>query len=161
MGVLALEEITVSRQNKAGRLEALFKAMPCATSWQRFRGLMFSKKKNLLFVFDDKRIRGFHMFFVFFPIDIIFLDPAKQIVEVKENFLPFTFYTPKKAFRYAVEVKKGVVKKRNLIKGDTLVLKSMEAPPAEKLIRDLRVLAQKAKKKLQAREITETDLQAK
>ncbi len=120
MGVLALEEITVSRQNKAGRLEALFKAMPCLTSWQRFRGLMFSKKQNLLFVFDDERIRSFHMFFVFFPIDLIFLDSKKRIVEIKENFMPFTFYTPKKAFRYAIEVGVGVVKKRQLSFGTKL-----------------------------------------
>lgn len=110
-GVLALEEITVSRQNKAGRLEALFKAMPCTTTWQRFRGLMFSKKRNLLFVFDDERIRSFHMFFVFFPIDLIFLDSKKRIVEIKENFMPFTFYTPKVAFRYAVETNAGTVHK--------------------------------------------------
>lgn len=120
MGVLALEEITVSRQNKAGRLETLFKAMPCLTSWQRCRGLMFSKKKNLLFVFDDERIRSFHMFFVFFPIDIIFLDSKKRIVEIKENFMPFTFYAPKKEFRYAIEVGVGVVKKHQLSFGTKL-----------------------------------------
>lgn len=112
MGVLALEEITVFWQLKAGRAEVLFKAMPCLTSWQRFRGLMFSKQKNLLFVFDDERIRSFHMFFVFFPIDLIFLDSKKRIVEIKENFLPFTLYTPKRAFRYAVETNAGTVHKR-------------------------------------------------
>lgn len=81
---------------------------------------MFSKKKNLLFVFDNERIRSFHMFFVFFPIDIIFLDSKKRIVEIKENFMPFTFYTPKKAFRYAVEMSAGMVKKRGLTFGTKL-----------------------------------------
>lgn len=119
-GVLALEEITISRQNKAGRLEALFKAMPCTGAGGRFRGLMFSKKKNLLFVFEDEQIRSFHMFFVFFPIDVVLLDSNKKIVAVKENFLPFTFYTSKKAFRYAIEVEKRMVKKHRLSLGTKL-----------------------------------------
>ena len=44
---------------------------------------------------------------------------------------------------------------------DTIVLKKMEVPSKEKLIKDLRILAQKAKKKLQAKGITEADLRAR
>ena len=121
-GVLALEEITVSRHNKAGRLKALFKAMPCTGAWGHFRGLMFSKKKNLFFVFKDEQIRSFHMFFVFFPIDVVLLDSKKRIVAVKEHFLPFTFYASKVTFQYAIEVDAGVVKAQKLRLGDVLLL---------------------------------------
>jgi len=65
---------------------------------------MFSKKKNLVFVFDEDRKVGLHMFFVFFPIDVLFLDQDKKIIEVKQNFKPFSFYTPKNKARYVVEI---------------------------------------------------------
>ena len=35
------------------------------------------------------------MFFVFFPIDVLFLDKNKKVVELKENFKPFSIYFPK------------------------------------------------------------------
>jgi len=71
-------------------------------------------------VFDNEQVRSFHMFFVFFPIDILFLDSKKRIVAVKEHFLPFTFFTPKVAFRYAVEVDAGLAEKRGLRIGTKL-----------------------------------------
>jgi len=34
-----------------------------------------------------------------------------KVVELKENFKPFTFYKTKKSVKYAVEVSKGTIKK--------------------------------------------------
>ncbi|MBD3248915.1 DUF192 domain-containing protein [Candidatus Woesearchaeota archaeon] len=68
------------------------------------RGLMFSKKKNLIFVFHKERRVGLHMFFVFFPIDVLFLDEDKKIIEIKKNFKPFRFYKSKKKAKYVVEI---------------------------------------------------------
>ncbi|MBW2996382.1 DUF192 domain-containing protein [Candidatus Woesearchaeota archaeon] len=71
------------------------------------RGLMFSRKKNLMFVFDEEKRISLHMFFVFFPIDVLFLDKDKKIVEIKKNFKPFTFYKSKEKAKYVVEIAIG------------------------------------------------------
>jgi hypothetical protein len=76
----------------------------CKSIWSQARGLMFSKKKNLVFVFNDEKRRSLHMFFVFFPIDVLFLDKNKRIVEIKRDFKPFTFYYPKEKSKYIVEL---------------------------------------------------------
>src|SRR3989344_5196355 len=75
------------------------------TSWfSKAKGLMFSFRENLVFVFDDERRRNLHMFFVFFPIDLLFLDKNKKIVEIKKDFKPFTFYNSKEKAQYVVEL---------------------------------------------------------
>jgi uncharacterized protein len=76
----------------------------CTSILSKATGLMFSRRKNLIFVFRDERIVPLHMMFVFFPIDVLFLDKNKKVVEIKENFRPWTFYTPKKKAMYVVEL---------------------------------------------------------
>jgi uncharacterized membrane protein (UPF0127 family) len=66
-------------------------------------GLMFSGKKNLLFSFKREERVDLHMFFVFFPIDVLFLNSKKQVVE-KARLLPFTLYFPSKPCRYILEL---------------------------------------------------------
>jgi len=65
---------------------------------------MFSKKRNLVFVFEHEQRVSLHMFFVFFPIDVLFLDHKKKIVEIKTQFKPFTFYKSKEKAKYVVEL---------------------------------------------------------
>jgi len=76
----------------------------CRSLWSKARGLMFSRKKNLVFVFEEEKRIGLHMFFVFFPIDVLFLDSKKKVVEIKRNFRPFSFYTSKEKAKYVVEL---------------------------------------------------------
>jgi uncharacterized membrane protein (UPF0127 family) len=72
---------------------------------------MFSKKKNLMFVFGEEARRSLHMLFVFFPIDVLFLDKNKKIVEIKRDFRPFTFYKSKEKAQYIVEISTDLNKK--------------------------------------------------
>ncbi len=74
------------------------------SSWGKARGLMFSKKKNLIFVFEKEKRISLHMLFVFFPIDVLFLDKDKKIIEIKKDFKPFGFYKSKKKAKYVVEI---------------------------------------------------------
>ena len=64
---------------------------------------MFSRKKNLLFVFDKEQRVPLHNFFVFYPINLVFLDKDKKVIEIKKNFKPFTFYTSKNKAMYLLE----------------------------------------------------------
>jgi len=74
------------------------------SSWSKARGLMFSKKKNIIMVFNKEKRIPLHMWFVFYPIDVLFLNKNKKIVEIKKNFRPFSFYTSKNKAKYVVEL---------------------------------------------------------
>ncbi|MEM4267900.1 MAG: DUF192 domain-containing protein [Candidatus Woesearchaeota archaeon] len=57
--------------------------------WGKARGLMFSKKKNLIFEWPTEREVSIHMLFVFFPIEALFLDKDKRVI-AKKWLKPFT-----------------------------------------------------------------------
>ena len=46
---------------------------------------MFSKQKNIVMIFNKEDFHSIHMFFVFFPIDVLWLDSDKKVVDLKEN----------------------------------------------------------------------------
>jgi uncharacterized protein len=92
----------------------------CATPWAMAKGLMFSRKKEdfcLLFTFSNAQRASLHMWFVFYPIDCIFLDDRKRVVEVKEGFSPFAFFTSVSACRHFLEVPAGSVEKKGIRRG--------------------------------------------
>ena len=81
--------------------------------FSKVKGLMFSKKvidTGYIFIFSKPRRIDLHMFFVFYPIDVIFLDENKKVIEIKENFKPFTFYISKSKAKYVIELPYGTIK---------------------------------------------------
>ena len=82
----------------------------CAKGIYQATGLMFfpKKKYNFALIFDrdyeDKVNSSIHMCFVFFPIDVLFLNSKKEIVDIKLNLKPFRFYTPRKPAQYVIEL---------------------------------------------------------
>ena len=88
-------------------------AVLCESILSKSIGLMFTKnkKQSLIFKFDGEKTIALHMFFVFYPIDVLFLDKNKIVVDKKENFKPFTFYNSKKKAMYAIELPNGIIKK--------------------------------------------------
>ena len=82
---------------------------------------MFSRKsKTLIFVFKKEKIAPLHMFFVFYPIDVLFLNKNNIVVEIKENFKPFSFYNPKNKAKYIIEIPKNIVKETKTELGDKI-----------------------------------------
>ncbi len=86
------------------------------TTLERTKGLMFEEKKNfnyaLIFEFpiESKIGTSLHMLFVFFPIDVLFLDKNQKVVD-KVTLQPFIpNYTPKKAAKYVIELPVGKTK---------------------------------------------------
>ena len=81
----------------------------CTTFWKKFRGLMFSKPKNLIFVLNRETRFGaiVHMFFVFYSIDIYWLDKNKKVIDKRINFKPFRIAVPKSKAKYVVELKRN------------------------------------------------------
>ncbi len=76
----------------------------CRTFFSQLRGLMFCRKNNLVMVFPTERNISLHMWFVFFPIDVLVLDAKRKIVDIKKNFMPFTFWSSSKKGKYVVEL---------------------------------------------------------
>ena len=69
---------------------------------------MFSRRKNLMFVLDQETRYGasVHMFFVFFSIDVYWLDSRKRVVDKRLNLKPFQIAVPRKKAKYVVEIAK-------------------------------------------------------
>ena len=80
------------------------------TIFSRGLGLMFSKKVNFNYglIFDLERETrigaSIHMCFVFFPINIVFLDSKRRVVDIKLGLKPFRTITPKEKCRYVIEL---------------------------------------------------------
>lgn len=94
--------------------------------WSRFRGLMFRRKfeegEALLFEFPRPRKFRIHTFFVFFPIDLIYLDRGWEIVDVKSDLTPWSTYNPGVKGKFLVELPAGVVDQVDVDIGDELEL---------------------------------------
>ena len=78
----------------------------CNTFFSKFRGLMFSKRKNLVFVLEkESRFNAIiHMLFVFYPINVYWLDKDKNIVDFRKRVMPFTIKIPRRKAKYIVEI---------------------------------------------------------
>jgi len=87
---------------------------------KQFVGLRFKKQTNLIFEFKKEKKITMDMFFVFYSIDIIFLNKEKKVIELKPNFKPFEIYSTKNKVKYAVELKEGFIKENNIRLKDRL-----------------------------------------
>ena len=81
----------------------------CDTFWKRGRGLMFRRSlaEEEVYLFVERRESvaqtAIHMFFVFFPIAVVWLDGDRRVVD-KVLARPFRpYYAPRRAARYYVE----------------------------------------------------------
>lgn len=93
----------------------------CNSLFSRCRGLMFARKAHaLVMVFPKEQRVGIHMWFVFFPIDVIWLDNQKRVVFLKKNLQPWRMITPPCKARYVVEVPDGVIGRSSTGRWDIL-----------------------------------------
>lgn len=91
----------------------------CDSFFSKLRGLMFTRKSDraLVFRFAGENKAALHMFFVFYPIDVVYLNANKVIVEMKPNFKPFRVYFPKNRARYVLELPAGYIREHALAVG--------------------------------------------
>ncbi len=101
-----------------GKTIRLLRAKHAKTFYQRFRGLMWVKPGEfdyaLVFHLNNKgkHNASIHMLFMNMPIDVLFLDEDKKIVDLVENLQPWIIhYAPKKEAKYIVEMPEGSIKK--------------------------------------------------
>ncbi len=94
----------------------------CDSFFTRGTGLMFRSHRAIDhtgWVFDMKATCHITitMFFVFFPIDIVFLDASHRITELHCNVRPFTNFSTEKPARYFIELQQGTIDKASLAVG--------------------------------------------
>lgn len=90
------------------------------------KGLMFTKKlknnQSILLKFKEEKNIPIHMFFVFYPIDAIWINSNNQIVHIARDIKPFTLVDPKVEAIAILETAKNTTK--NLKLGDILQINS-------------------------------------
>ncbi|MGB8232683.1 MAG: DUF192 domain-containing protein [Methanobacterium sp.] len=101
-----------SKGNNLGKIDLADSFLP------RFMGLMLRKdpEKGLILKLPSSRSRrgsSIHMFFMRFPLDIIFLDEDKKIVDMV-SIKPWKTYTPKAPSKYVIELEEGSISKYKL-----------------------------------------------
>ncbi len=77
----------------------------------------------MIFVFDAPGIQGFWMKGMEFPIDIIWIDGEKRIVNIEENISPDSYpkvFSPEQKSLYVLEANAGFAGENNLKVGDHL-----------------------------------------
>lgn len=89
--------------NKSQKKLIAGKHTSCNSFFSKALGLMFSKRKSLIFTFNKEQKISLHMFFVFYPIHVILLDKNFKVVEIA-RLKPFTIYNSKKKAKYALEI---------------------------------------------------------
>jgi uncharacterized membrane protein (UPF0127 family) len=95
--------------------------------FRKVTGVMFRRHlpPDFAMIFDmDREMRAdiaIHMVFVFVSIDVIYLDGARRIVDIKRRLRPWIgLAIPKRPARYAIEVPGGAAEAHGLREGEGL-----------------------------------------
>ena len=83
----------------------VFNVKECGSYFSRVRGLMFRRMVDLMFVYSRDVNVDLHMMFVFYPIDVVFLDGEFRVLKVLKNVKPFLPYVKGCKCRYVLELK--------------------------------------------------------
>ena len=76
----------------------------CDNTLSLAMGLRFRGKRAAVLDFGRARRVMLDMWFVFYPIDVLFLDEEKRVVEIKRNLRPWSNYRAARKACYAVEI---------------------------------------------------------
>ncbi len=103
--------------NKTTKQKITEKIKIADSFWKKFKGLMFSSEPDYALIFElekeGKLNASIHMLFVFYAIDVVYLDSNKKVVDIKLNLKPWALnYTPKKPSKYFIEFLAGTIKEK-------------------------------------------------
>ena len=94
------------------------------TMLRQMIGLMFRRSipEDYALIFDMQweQYIGIHMLFVPFPIDLLYLNSNRQIVDLRHMRAWIGIATSKKPARYAIEMPAGNIERMSLKIGDAL-----------------------------------------
>jgi uncharacterized protein len=97
------------------------------TEFDRELGLMFRKNMNenqgMLFIFPDIQIRNFWMRNTEIPLDMIFMDSSRTILNIAQNTTPYSdnSYSSVSPAKFVLEVNGGFTKQNDIRAGDKVI----------------------------------------
>ncbi len=65
--------------------------------------------------------KGIHMWFMKYPIDVVYVDREDRVVDVDENMRPWRLGRPRARARYVIELPAGAARASGVQVGDQLV----------------------------------------
>jgi len=92
------------KETKSGKTVCK-EALVCSSIWKKARGLILSKRKNLIFVFPDPSRVSLHMVGVLYPIDVVGLDTKKRVVS-HARLKPLQIWRSPAEVQYIIELSK-------------------------------------------------------
>lgn len=118
-------------RNQSHPSDVLVQARWCSSYLCRLRGLTFRRElpdgQGLLLVNSkqDRISASIHMWMVFFPLGVLWLDDHRRVVD-KIKALPWKLYFPKQAARYILEASPAILDRVEL--GDELMWNDVVQP---------------------------------
>ncbi|MEW6107714.1 MAG: DUF192 domain-containing protein [Nitrospirota bacterium] len=110
---------------------AAFTVETAADALSRRKGLTGREKMNddhgMLFILDDNYVDVFWMKGMNFPIDILFFDRNRRLIDVFADLSPCSecpFIMPSRPAAYALEINAGMAEKYDIRIGDMFVLEN-------------------------------------
>lgn len=97
--------------------------------YQRETGLMYRRQlaehQGMLFVFPEEAQRGFYMKNTYIPLDLIFLDADRKIVNIYNDAAPESMKTIRSEFpaQYVLEINAGLADQWGLKPGARIILR--------------------------------------
>lgn len=100
---------------------------------ERAMGLMYREQmadeEGMLFIFPNSQYRAFWMKNTLIPLDILYFDQNKKLINISENTPPCKNtttrcpnYPSKKPAKYVLEINAGLSKKHGFSAGDELLI---------------------------------------
>lgn len=90
------------------------------TFLKRLKGLMFEEKLDKLHGLIIYPCNSIHMFFMNFPIDVLFVDKNDVVVGMRKNIKPWQISKIYFSAEYVLEMSSGIIDDRNICIGDKL-----------------------------------------
>ncbi len=98
------------------------RAQVAASFWTRLRGLIgrphLAPGEGLVLIPS----RGVHMWFMRFPIDVVYVDREGRVVDVDEHLAPWRIGRPRPRAHFVVELPAGTVAATGTRPGDQVIL---------------------------------------
>jgi len=118
----SIENINISIKNQT------FYLQKAVTINEKEKGLMNIEKleeyNGMIFIFDDEQPRSFWMKNTLIPLDQIFINKNKVVVDIIHNFRPCISYDCpsylSKPAMYVIEINAGLAEKLELKEGDEI-----------------------------------------
>lgn len=129
LGIILITASNIKQLKKVCVGELCIQAEVVQTDKARQKGLMFRKSmpqdRGMLFIFEKEALLSFWMKNTRFPLDIIWIDRNKKIVDIYEYALPCKdvckTITAQVNAQFVLEVNAGFTKSHGIKIGDSLV----------------------------------------